>query len=108
MAPLANGTSGYNTPESQLESVLPVHPTAVRRPHAITVQSEKTLYSDEHITAKFVDRGSEVTVTDGHFNITPTLQEYEFQTKRAVSKTGCVSTRICPFNPSLNHLVAVC
>lgn len=92
MAP--TGTSGYNTPESQLESVLPVHPTAVRRPHAITVQSENTLYSDEHITAKFIDRGSEVTVTDGHFNITPTLQEYQFQTKRAVSKTGYVSTCI--------------
>ena len=95
MAPIANGTSGYSTPESQrLESVFPVHPTAVRRPHAITVQSENTLYSDEHITAKFIDRGSEVTITDGHFNITPTLQEYEFQTKRAVSKTGYVSTCI--------------
>ena len=91
---MANRTSGYNTPESQLESLLPVHPTAVRRPHAITVQSKNTLYSDEHITAKFTDRGSEVTITDGHFNITPTLQEYEFQTKRAVSKTGYVSLPI--------------
>ena len=90
MAP--NGTSGYNTPESHLESVLPVHPTAVRRPHTITVQSENTLYSDEYITAKFFDRGSEVTIADGHFNITPTLHEYEFQTKRAVSKTGYVYT----------------
>lgn len=88
---LSNGTSGYNTPESQLESVLPIHPTAVRRPHAITVHSENTLYSDEHITAKFINRGSEVTVTNGHFNITPTAQEYEFQTKRVVSKTGYVS-----------------
>ena len=103
MAPLANGTSGYNTPESQLESLLPVHPTAVRRPHSITVQSENTRYSDEHITAKFIDRGSEVTVTDGHFNITPTLQEYEFQTKRAVSKTGYVSTCIYALNSTLNH-----
>ena len=80
-----------------IESLLPVHPTAVRRPHAITVQSENTLYSDEHITAKFINRGSEVTITDGHFNITPTLQEYEFQTKRAVSKTGYVmSLRLSP------------
>ena len=77
-----------------IESLLPVHPTAVRRPHVITVQSENTLYSDEHITAKFIDRGSEVTITDGHFNITPTLQEYEFQTKRAVSKTGYVYLRV--------------
>ncbi|KAF8804710.1 Myo-inositol-1-phosphate synthase [Phlegmacium glaucopus] len=89
MAPvLSNGTSGYNTPESQLESVLPIHPTAVRRPHVVTVQSENTLYSDDHITAKFVNRGSEVTVADGHFTITPTVQDYEFQTKRVVSKTG--------------------
>ncbi|KAH9485802.1 Inositol-3-phosphate synthase [Psilocybe cubensis] len=89
MAPiLSNGTSGYNTPESELESVLPVHPTAARRPHAITVQSENTQYTDEHITSKFVNRGSEVTVVDGQYNIKPTVQEYEFQTKRAVSKTG--------------------
>jgi len=95
MAPaLFNGTSGYNTPESQLESVLPIHPTAVRRPHAITVQSENTLYSDEHITAKFINRGSDVTLSDGHFTITPTVQEYQFQTKRVVSKTGYVSTSI--------------
>ncbi|KAG6871790.1 hypothetical protein C0995_016591 [Termitomyces sp. Mi166 len=86
MAP--NGTSGYNTPESQLESVLPVHPTAARRPHAITVQSENTLYSDEYITSKFYNRGSSVTVDDGHFTITPTVEPYQFQTKRAVSKTG--------------------
>ncbi|KAF8901869.1 hypothetical protein CPB84DRAFT_1776868 [Gymnopilus junonius] len=88
MAPTLTNTSGYNTPESELESVLPIHPTAARRPHAITVQSENTLYSDEHITAKFFNRGSEVTVADGHFNVKPTVQEFEFQTKRAVSKTG--------------------
>ncbi|CAA7260317.1 unnamed protein product [Cyclocybe aegerita] len=88
MAPISTNTSGYNTPDSELESVLPIHPTAVRRPNAITVQSENTLYSDEHITAKFFNRGSEVTVTDGHFSVKPTVQEYEFQTKRAVSKTG--------------------
>ena len=100
MAPvLSNGSSGYNTPESQLESVLPVHPTAVRRPHTITVHSENTLYSDEHITAKFINRGSEVTIADAHLTITPTAQEYEFQTKRAVSKTGYVFTSIYAFNP---------
>ncbi|EDR07723.1 uncharacterized protein LACBIDRAFT_190813 [Laccaria bicolor S238N-H82] len=89
MAPNFNkNTSGYNTPESELESVLPVHPTAARRPHAITVQSENTLYTDEHITAKFFNRGAEVNVTNGQFNITPTVQEYEFQTKRTPGKTG--------------------
>ncbi|KAG6891010.1 hypothetical protein C0992_010983 [Termitomyces sp. T32_za158] len=85
---MAPNTSGYNTPDSQLESVLPVHPTAARRPHAITVQSENTLYSDEHITSKFYNRGSSVTVNDGHFTITPTVEPYQFQTQRAVSKTG--------------------
>jgi len=64
-----------NTPESELESVLPVHPTAARRPHAIIVQSENALYTDEHITAKFFKRGAEVDVTNGQFNITPTVQE---------------------------------
>lgn len=90
MAPnvVSNGTSGYNTPDSQLESILPVHPTAARRPHAVTVQSENTLYSDEYITSKFVNRGSAVTVTDGQYLIKPTSQTYEFQTKRNVSKTG--------------------
>ena len=83
-------TSGYNTPDSELESILPIHPTAVRRPYAITVQSENTVYSDEHITAKFANRGSEVTVSEGNFTIKPTLQKYEFQTKRSVSKTGFV------------------
>ncbi|KAG5652068.1 hypothetical protein H0H81_006423 [Sphagnurus paluster] len=89
MAPnVSNGTSGYNTPESQLESILPIHPTAARRPHAITVHSENTLYTDEHITSKFFNRGSNVTVSDGHYTITPTIQPYEFQTKRTVGKTG--------------------
>jgi myo-inositol-1-phosphate synthase len=91
MAPvLSTYTPGYNTPESELESVLPLHPTAARRPHAITVESQNTLYTDEHITSKFFNRGSEVTVNDGHFSVKPTVQEYEFQTKRAVSKTGFV------------------
>lgn len=92
MAPtLSTYTSGYNTPDSELESILPIHPTAVRRPYAITVQSENTVYSDEHITAKFANRGSEVTVSDDrNFTIKPTIQKYEFQTKRTVSKTGLV------------------
>lgn len=81
-------TSGYNTPESQLESFVPVHPTSARREHAIAVQSENTSFTDEHITAKFVNRGTDVTVTNGQYLVTPTTQEYEFQTARKVSKTG--------------------
>lgn len=85
MAPLS---TGYNTPDSQLESIVPIHPTSARRAHAITVQSENTLYTEEHITAKFLNRSSSVTVTDGQYVITPTVQSYEFQTKRSVGKTG--------------------
>ncbi|KAF9262546.1 Myo-inositol-1-phosphate synthase [Marasmius fiardii PR-910] len=89
MAPnMTNGSSGYNTPESQLESLLSVHPTAVRRPYNIVVQSENTSYSDEYITAKFQNRGANVTITDGQFIINPTTDSYEFQTKRNVAKTG--------------------
>lgn len=82
--------SGYSTPESELEGILPVHPTAVRRPHAIVVQSENTAYTDDHITAKFINRGSDVTIANGQFIINPTVDSFEFQTKRAVSKTGYV------------------
>lgn len=87
MAPTTN-TSGYNTPDSQLESILPIHPTAARRPNAIVVQSENTLYNDEYITAKYVNRGAAVSVTDGQYVVTPTTKPYEFQTKRTVGKTG--------------------
>ncbi|GBE80842.1 Myo-inositol-1-phosphate synthase [Sparassis latifolia] len=87
MAPYSN-SSGLNTPESELESVLPVHPTAARRPYPIVVQSEQTSYSDDFITAKFTNRGASVTVTDGQYLITPSFKQYEFQTARKVSKTG--------------------
>ncbi|KAJ7659958.1 hypothetical protein B0H17DRAFT_1212762 [Mycena rosella] len=86
MAPTT--TSGYTTPESELESILPVHPTAVRRPHAIVVQSANTSYTADHITAKYVNRGANVAVSNGQYTITPTLQSYEFQTKKAVGNTG--------------------
>ncbi|KAJ7903649.1 hypothetical protein B0H14DRAFT_2665787 [Mycena olivaceomarginata] len=86
MAPTVS--SGYNTPESELESLLPIHPTAARRPHTLVVQSENTLYSEDHITASYVNRGANVVVSDGQFTVTPTFQSYEFQTKKTVSKTG--------------------
>lgn len=94
-------TSGYNTPDSEPESFVDIHPTAQRRPYTLTVQSENTLYSDEHITSKYVNRGAAATVVDGQLRVTPTAQVYEFQTKRAVGKTGLVShfSRTFPIRP---------
>ena len=84
-------SSGLNTPESELESMLPAHPTAVRRPYAITVQSENTSYSDEFIVSKFTNRGADVSVSNGQYVVTPTAKPFEFQTARKVAKTGYVS-----------------
>lgn len=81
-------SSGYDTPLSELESIVPVHPTAARRPNYITVQSENTVYTDEHITTKYSYRGADVVVADGQFTVTPTVKPFEFQTVRKVSKTG--------------------
>ncbi|KAJ7464166.1 hypothetical protein FB451DRAFT_1562025 [Mycena latifolia] len=86
MAPALS--SGLNTPESELESLLTIHPTAIRRPNSILVQSDNTRYTEEHITAKFHNRGSIVDTSNGQLTITPTVQTYEFQTKRTVGKTG--------------------
>jgi len=83
-------SSGYDTPLSELESIIPVHPTAARRPNYITVQSENTVYTDEHITTKYSYRGANVVVADGQFTVTPTVKPFEFQTVRKVSKTGYV------------------
>ncbi|KAJ7931414.1 hypothetical protein B0H13DRAFT_1958016 [Mycena leptocephala] len=57
---------------------MPVHPTAVRRPHSIV----------EHITAKYVNRGANVAVSNGQFTVTPTFQSYEFQTKKTAPRQG--------------------
>lgn len=83
-------SSGSHTPNSEFESIVPVHPTAARRPNYLTVQSENTTYTDEHITAKYTNRGASVSVSDGQFTITPTAEPYEFQTVRKVGKTGYV------------------
>lgn len=97
-----NASSGYNTPDSELESVLPIHPSAARRPHAIVVQSENTAYSDEYITAKYENRSAEVTVMDGQFLVNPTVQSFEFQTKRVPGKTGSVVLLKPTFSNRLN------
>lgn len=81
-------SSGLNTPESELESLVPVHPTAAHRPYPIVVQSENTSYSDEFITSKFTNRGADVAVNNGQYLVTPTSTTYEFQTVRKVAKTG--------------------
>ncbi|KAF9235984.1 hypothetical protein BU15DRAFT_89343 [Melanogaster broomeanus] len=91
-APLTANSSGYNTPDSELESIIPVHPTAARRPNYITVQSENTAYTDEHIIGKYLYRGADVVVSDGQFAVTPTVKPYEFQTTRKVGKTGSPGT----------------
>ncbi|KAH8103479.1 Myo-inositol-1-phosphate synthase [Cristinia sonorae] len=89
MAPYTStNSSGLNTPESELESLVGVHPTSARRPYPVVVQSESTSYSDEYITSKFTNRGADVVVNNGQFVVTPTSKPYEFQTARKVAKTG--------------------
>ncbi|KAI0657774.1 Myo-inositol-1-phosphate synthase [Cubamyces menziesii] len=87
MSSNANGT-GANTPASQLESVLPIHPTAARRGNPIVVQSDLTSYTNDHIISKFTNRGADVAVVEGQYIVTPTTKQYEFQTERKVAKTG--------------------
>lgn len=82
-------SSGANTPKSELDGFLVVHPTSVRRPEALVVHSENTNYTDEHITSRFFNRGASAVPTgDGRFEVTPTVQEVQFQTERKVPKTG--------------------
>ena len=97
MAPVATNpvyspTSGFNTPESQLDGPVPLaptHPTAARRPYSIVVNSENTTYSDNFITAKYENRGASVVTCDnGQLNVVPTAKSYEFRTARTVQKTG--------------------
>ena len=84
-------SNGANTPDSQLESVLPVHPTAVRRTSSIVVQSERTSYSNDFITSKFVNRGADVVVQqEGRYLVQPNQTAYDFRTTRKVPKTGWV------------------
>jgi myo-inositol-1-phosphate synthase len=72
-------SSGQQTPES-LEAAS-VHPTSVRRPYPIVVQSETTSYTDDHITSKFTNRGADVvSIEGGQLLIKPTEQVYELQT----------------------------
>ena len=84
---MAPQDSGYTTPG---EVDPPVHPTAARRPHTLVVQSENASYSDEFITSKYHNRGADVHVVNGQYVVNPTVQSFEFQTQRKVSKTGYV------------------
>jgi myo-inositol-1-phosphate synthase len=92
MAPTTS--SGYTTPDGELESVLPPHPTAARRPHQIVVESENTKFSNDYITSKYTDRGANVVVVNGQYIVKPTARSYEFQTQRKVSKTGYASLHV--------------
>lgn len=94
MAPVATNpiytpTSGSITPDTQLDGPLPVHPTAVRRPYSIVVNSEKTTYTNDYIISKYDNRGADVvSLADGQISITPNVKSYEFRTARQVQKTG--------------------
>ena len=92
MAPTTS--SGYTTPDGELESILPPHPTAARRPHQIVVESENAKFTDDYITSKYTDRGADVVVVDGQYIVKPTAKSYEFQTQRKVSKTGYVPPHV--------------
>src|SRR5215471_17175418 len=93
-------SSGYSTPESQIESLLPIHPTALRSSDPITVQSENTVYTSDHITSTFFNRGADVNVVNGQYTVTPTLKPFQFQTTRKVGKTG-YDLIIVHFSPCL-------
>ena len=82
---------GYDTPLSELGSIVPVHPTAARCPNYITIQSENTVYADGHITAKYSYCGAYIVTVDGQFMVTPTTKPSKFQITRKVGKTGYVS-----------------
>lgn len=87
----ANGqiTPGDLSPNLAVESILPVHPTAARRPNPISVQSEHTKYTEEHITASYTNRGASVTIgANGEMLVKPTAESVEFRTQRKVPKTG--------------------
>ncbi|KAG8944432.1 Myo-inositol-1-phosphate synthase [Tulasnella sp. 424] len=82
--PDPNG-SGYTSPQPELE----VHPTAVNRGAPIVVHSTNTVYTPEHITAKFENRGADVVKdAQGALHVTPTSTAYEIRTERKVPKTG--------------------
>ncbi|KAF8483733.1 inositol-3-phosphate synthase [Russula ochroleuca] len=93
MAPNTTPSSGNASPSlSVLDAPLasPVHPTAARSPaDAITVQGENTIYTDEYITSKFINRGADVVVQEGgRYVIKPTVTPFEFRTQRKVPRTG--------------------
>ncbi|KAK2464402.1 hypothetical protein APHAL10511_003550 [Amanita phalloides] len=88
MAPQPILSSGYSTPGSDIDSFMPVHPTAARRGDYLTVQSPNTVYTDEHITSQFVNRGAQVINIAGQYLVQPTSQTFEFQTRRTVGRTG--------------------
>ena len=95
MAPNTSPSSGNASPTpSFLDAPITsaVHPTASRRPaDAVTVQGENTVYSDEHITSKFQNRGADVVVQEGgRYVVKPTVTPFEFRTQRRVPKTGYV------------------
>ena len=70
------------------QAVFEVHPSAARRTNNLIIQSENTTYTDEHITSDFWSRGAQVQVINGQHIVSPTVEQFQFQTVRAVGKTG--------------------
>jgi len=78
--------SGLNTPQSEPEPI--IHPTAARADYPILVESDKTIYTNEHITSTFDYRGQSVTNHGNKYTVKPTSKTFEFRTARNVPRTG--------------------
>src|SRR5258708_13497457 len=101
MAPNTTPSSGNASPNlSVLDAPLAsaVHPTAARRPlDAVTVQGENTIYTDEHITSKFYNRGADVVVQEGgRYVIAPTVTPFALRTQPKLPRTRSLSPSPSP------------
>ncbi|KAG8896015.1 Myo-inositol-1-phosphate synthase [Tulasnella sp. 403] len=82
--PDPNG-SGYVSPNREFD----IHPTSAHRGSPVVVHSPNTTYTEDHITAKFENRGADcVKDENGVVHVTPSVTSYEIQTARKVAKTG--------------------
>ncbi|GFZ42540.1 Inositol-3-phosphate synthase [Saitozyma sp. JCM 24511] len=93
MSPTAVGSTNGHLDSFTLpaQGEVKVHATAKRSPEGglIQVESESTVYEEDGIRAKFVDRGAAVTKgPDGRLKVTKTENAYEFYTKSKVGRVG--------------------
>ena len=116
MAPNTTPSSGDVSREGSVLDAplsLPVHPTAAHRPtDSITVQGPNTIYTEDHITSRFVNRGADVVVQqEGRYLVQPNQTAYDFRTTRKVPKTGWVPIYLIfrdhvPFTDAARSLTA--